>query len=137
EALASEVDRLAPGDALHDERGVLVNQMVHAATPTFSTARRAASCNETLRSQYSTPYFSRILKPSSSQAPGMRKIAIFSAGSWPSSTQALITPRATMSTRVLDTIDIITAILSTPGFWSTSLASPAALRTDGLPPISQ
>ncbi len=46
----------------------------------------------------------------------MRKIAIFSAGSWPSSTHALITPRATMSTRVLETIDIITAILSTPGF---------------------
>ena len=47
----------------------------------FSTARRAASCIDTERSQYSTPYFSRILKPSSSQAPGMRKIAIFSAGS--------------------------------------------------------
>ena len=67
----------------------------------------------------------------------MRKIAIFSAGSWPSSRHALITPRATMSTRVLETIDIITAILSTPGFWSTSLASPHALRTEGLPPISQ
>ena len=35
-----------------------------------------------------------------------------------------------MSTRVLETIDIITAILSTPGFWSTSLASPQALVTD-------
>ncbi len=67
----------------------------------------------------------------------MRKIAIFSAGSKPSSTQALITPRATMSTRVFDTIDIITAILSTPGLVSTSLASPLALRTDGFPPISQ
>ena len=33
-----------------------------------------------------------------------------------------------MSTRVLETIDIITAILSTPGFWSTSFARPAALR---------
>ena len=39
-----------------------------------------------------------------------------------------MTPRATMSTRVLETIDIITAILSTPGFWSTSLARPQALR---------
>ena len=39
-----------------------------------------------------------------------------------------MTPRATMSTRVLETIDIITAILSTPGFWSTSLARPHALR---------
>jgi hypothetical protein len=48
-----------------------------------------------------------------------------------------MTPRATMSTRVLETIDIITAILSTPGFSSTSLASPHALRTLGLPPISQ
>ena len=67
----------------------------------------------------------------------MRKIAIFSAGSWPSSRQALMTPRATMSTRVLDTIDIITAILSTPGFCSTSLASPQAFATEGLPPISQ
>ena len=103
----------------------------------FSTARLAASCIETERSAYSTPYFSRILKPSSSQAPGMRKIAIFSAGSKPSSRQALMTPRATMSTRVLETIDIITAILSTPGFWSTSLARPQAFSTDGLPPISQ
>ena len=77
------------------------------------------------------------MKPSSSHAPGMRKIEIFSAGSMPSSRQALITPRATMSTRVLDTIDIITAILSTPGFCSTSLASPHAFSTDGLPPISQ
>ena len=38
---------------------------------------------------------------------------------------------------VFDTIDIITAILSTPGFCSTSLARPQALRTEGLPPISQ
>ena len=44
----------------------------------------------------------------------MRKTAIVSAGSLPSSRQALITPRATMSTRVLETIDIITAIFSTP-----------------------
>ena len=58
----------------------------------------------------------------------MRKIAIFSAGSKPSSRQALMTPRATMSTRVLETIDIITAILSTPGLDRTSLASPPALR---------
>ena len=42
-----------------------------------------------------------------------------------------------MSTRVLDTIDIITAILSTPGLDSTSFASPQALATEGLPPISQ
>src|SRR6185503_12551645 len=122
EALARQVHGLAAGDALDDEGGVLVDQDAHAATPwIFSTARRAASCMETERSQYSTPYFSRIL----------------TAGSWPSSRQALITPRATMSTRVLETIDIITAILSTPGFCSTSLASPAAFRTDGLPPISQ
>ena len=67
----------------------------------------------------------------------MRKIEIFSAGSKPSSRQALMTPRATMSTRVLETIDIITAILSTPGFSSTSLARPQAFSTDGLPPISQ
>ena len=67
----------------------------------------------------------------------MRKIAIVSPGSLPSSRQALITPRATMSTRVLETIDIITAIFSTPSFWSTCLASPQALATDGLPPISE
>ena len=67
----------------------------------------------------------------------MRKMAIFSAGSMPSSRQAAMTPRATMSTRVLETIDIITAILSTPGFDSTNLANPLALETDGLPPISQ
>ena len=58
----------------------------------------------------------------------MRKIEIFSAGSWPSSTQALITPRATMSTRVLETIDIITAILSTPGFCEHELGQAAGLR---------
>ena len=38
----------------------------------FATARPAASYIETVRSQYSTPYFFRILKPSSSHAPGMR-----------------------------------------------------------------
>ena len=83
EALAREVHGLAAGDALDDEGGVLVDQDAHRPpTPwIFSTARRAASCIDTERSQYSTPYFSRILKPSSSQAPGMRKIAIFSAGS--------------------------------------------------------
>ena len=48
-----------------------------------------------------------------------------------------MTPRATMSTRVLETIDIITAILSTPGLVSTSFARPQVLLTDGLPPISQ
>ena len=104
---------------------------------TFSTARRAASCIDTERSQYSTPYFSRILKPSSSQAPGMRKIAIVSPGSFSSSMQAFMTPRATMSTRVLETIDIITAIFSTPSFFRTSLARPQALATEGLPPISE
>ena len=83
EALAREVHGLAAGDALDDEGGVLVDQDdITPATPwIFSTARRAASCIDTERSQYSTPYFSRILKPSSSQAPGMRKMAIFSAGS--------------------------------------------------------
>ena len=98
-------------------------------TPGSSPPRAcAASCIDTERSQYSTPYFSRILKPSSSHAPGMRKIAIFSAGSKPSSRHAFTTPRATMSTRVLDTIDIITAILSTPGLESTSFARPGRLR---------
>ena len=67
----------------------------------------------------------------------MRKIAIVSPGSLPSSRQALMTPRATMSTRVLETIDIITAIFSTPSFSRTSLARPQALATEGLPPISE
>ena len=94
------------------------------ALPALSTARLAASCIETVRSQYSTPYFSRILKPSSSQAPGTaedrdllsRAIAELEAGPDHAA--------ATMSTLVLETMDIITAILSTPGFWSTSLARP-------------
>ena len=84
QALARQVDGLAAGDALDDEGRVLVDQddiMRRGAPWIFSTARRAASCSDTLRSAYSTPYFSRILKPSSSQAPGIRKIAIFSAGS--------------------------------------------------------
>src|SRR5690242_14296495 len=82
QALARQVHGLAACDPLDDERGVLVDQDAHAGAPwILTTARRAASCNETLRSAYSTPYFSRILKPSSSQAPGMRKIAIFSDGS--------------------------------------------------------
>src|SRR6185503_3746409 len=108
--LAREVDGFASRDALDDEGGVFVDEDAHAGVAVpwiFSTARRAASCIDTERSQYSTPYFSRILKPSSSHAPGMRKIAIFSA------------------------------ILSTPGLERTSLASPAAFATDGLPPISQ
>src|SRR6185503_17652552 len=138
--LAREVDGFASRDALDDEGGVFVDEDAHAGVAApwiFSTALRAASCIDTERSQYSTPYFSRILKPSSSQAPGMRKIAIFSAGSNPSSRQAFTTPRATMSTRVLETMLIITAILSTPGLESTSLARPAAFATEGLPPISQ
>ncbi len=84
ETLAGEVDGLAAGDALDDEGGVGVDQDRHgyAAAPwIFSTARLAASCSDTERSAYSTPYFSRILKPSSSHAPGIRKMAIFSAGS--------------------------------------------------------
>ena len=67
----------------------------------------------------------------------MRKIAIVFAGSRPDSTQPLITPRATMSTRVFETTFIITAIFSTPGFESTSLVSAQAFFTLGLPPISQ
>jgi hypothetical protein len=47
----------------------------------------------------------------------MRKIAMASPGSLPSSRQALITPRATMSTRVLETMFIITAIFRIPGAW--------------------
>ena len=62
----------------------------------------------------------------------MRKIAIVSPGSLPSSRQALITPRATMSTRVLETIDIITAIFSTPSFSQHLLGQAAGLRDRGV-----
>ena len=56
EALAREVDRLAAGDALDDEGRVLVDQDAHAGAPwIFATARPAASCIDTERSQYSTP----------------------------------------------------------------------------------
>ena len=41
-----------------------------------------------------------------------------------------------MSTRVLETMDIITAIFSTPSLRSTSRARPQALATEGFPPIS-
>ena len=57
----------------------------------------------------------------------MRKIAIVSAGSRPDSTQPLITPRATMSTRVFETTFIITAIFSTPGFDEDQLGELAGL----------
>ena len=67
----------------------------------------------------------------------MRKIAIASAGSRPASITPLITPRAMMSTRVLETTFIITAIFSTPGLDITSFVSAAAFATEGLPPISQ
>ena len=103
---------------------------------TFSTAWPAASHIETVRSLKAIPYLSRIFAPSSSQAPGILNTAIVSAGSLPSSRQAAITPRATMSTLVLETIDIITAIFSTPSFFSTSIARPLDLATEGLPPIS-
>ena len=77
------------------------------------------------------------MKPSSSHAPGMRKMAIVSAGLRPDSTQPLMTPRATMSTRVLETTFIMTAIFFTPGFERMSLVSSQAFLTLGLPPISQ
>ena len=48
-----------------------------------------------------------------------------------------MTPRATMSTRVLETTFIITAIFSTPGLERISLVSSQAFLTLGLPPISQ
>ena len=51
EALAREVDRLASGYPLDDERGLGVDQDAHAGAPgIFSTARRAASLSETERS---------------------------------------------------------------------------------------
>ena len=67
----------------------------------------------------------------------MRKIAIFSAGLWPDSMTPLMTPRATMSTRVFETTFIITAIFFTPGLARMSLVSSQAFCTLGLPPISQ
>ena len=67
----------------------------------------------------------------------MRKKTIFSAGSKPDSITPFTTPRATMSTRVLLTTFMITAIFSTPGLLNTSLVSSQALSTLGLPPISQ
>src|SRR5581483_4706824 len=137
EPLARQVDRLAAGDALDDDRGVAVDEDRHAQDRIFATARPAASYIDTVRSQYSTPYLRRIAKPSSSQAPGMRKIAMASAGSRPASRQPLITPRATMSTRVFDTTFIMTAIFLTPGFARISFVSSQVLRTLGLPPISQ
>ena len=64
-------------------------------------------------------------------------MAIFSAGSNPASRQPFTTPRATMSTRVLETTFIITAIFFTFGREQISLVRFAVLFTDGLPPISQ
>src|SRR4029077_18625951 len=57
EALAGQVHRLATGDALDDEGGLLGEQDAHqAGAPwTLATARPAASQRETERSQYSTP----------------------------------------------------------------------------------
>src|SRR5205085_8206983 len=48
QALPGQIDRLAPGDALDDERRGLVDQDAHTA----SAARRAASFNDTVRSAY-------------------------------------------------------------------------------------
>src|SRR4029453_17333660 len=126
-------DRLAPGDPLDDEGEVLAQEDAHAGDPwTLSTASPAASHIEVERSLNSTPYLLRIFAPSSSQAPGIRKTVIVSAGSLPSSRQALITPRATMSTRVLETIDIITAIFSSPPFFrGPPLGEPAGLGAGG------
>src|SRR5207253_3266648 len=109
EALARQVHGLAPGDALDDDRRVLVDEDRHQED-ILATARPAASYIDTVRSQYSTPYLRRILKPSSSHAPGMRKIAIVSVGFRPDAMHPLMTPRATMSTRVFDTTFIMTAI---------------------------
>ena len=67
----------------------------------------------------------------------MRKMVMASLGSRPDSMQPLMTPRATMSTRVFDTTFIITAIFSTPGFERISFVSSQAFLTLGLPPISQ
>src|SRR3989454_15591 len=136
EALARQVHRLAPGDALDDDRRIPVDEDGHQPF-ILATARPAASYRDTVRSQYSTPYLRRIVNPSSSHAPGMRKMAIVSAGLRPASTQPLITPRATMSTRVLETTFIMTAIFFTPGFERMSLVSSHAFLTLGLPPISQ
>src|SRR5437016_10397891 len=136
EALARQVHRLAPGDARDDDRRIPVDEDGHQPF-ILATARPAASYRDTVRSQYSTPYLRRIVNPSSSHAPGMRKMAIVSAGLRPASTQPLITPRATMSTRVLETTFIMTAIFFTPGFERMSLVSSHAFLTLGLPPISQ
>src|SRR5262249_9386932 len=115
EALARQVHRLAAGDALDDDRGVLVYEDRHQAVAIFATARPAASYIDTVRSQYSTPYLRRILKPSSSHAPGMRKMAIVSAGVGPHSAQALFTPRAPLAAPGVGGEFLITAVLFTPG----------------------
>ena len=62
----------------------------------------------------------------------MRKIAIVFAGSRPDSMQPLITPRATMSTRVFETTFIITAIFSTPGLREHELGERAGLLHAGV-----
>src|SRR5207237_8739671 len=103
----------------------------------LATARPAASYIDTVRSQYSTPYLRRIWKPSSSHAPGMRKIAIVSVGFRPDDMHPLMTPCATMSTRVFDTTFIMTAIFFTPGLDRMSFVSSQVFFTLGLPPISQ
>src|SRR5207253_3259798 len=109
ETLTRQVHRLAAGDALDDEGRVAADEDRHQED-ILATARPAASYIDTVRSQYSTPYLRRILKPSSSHAPGMRKIAIVSVGFRPDAMHPLMTPRATMSTRVFDTTFIMTAI---------------------------
>ena len=79
QALAGEVHGFPPRDSLDDEGGVAGKKDAHPRNLLHSTPR--SLCMETERSQYSMPYSSRILNPSSSsQAPGMRKIAIVSAG---------------------------------------------------------
>ena len=55
----------------------------------------------------------------------------------PDSMTPLMTPRATISTRVLLTTFMITQIFSTPGLLRISFVSSFAFRTLGFPPISQ
>src|SRR5262249_6513369 len=106
----------------------------------LATALPAAWYIETVRSQYSTPYLRRILKPSSSHAPGMRKMAIVSAGERAAPAQPTDHPRAGREARwseLLDTASLAAGGFSTPALERTGWVSPRAFWTLGLPPISQ
>ena len=130
ETLAGEVERLAPGDSLHDELEILVNDDAHggsSAPDLLDRALRRLADRDGAIAVVDAVLLQDLERVRFPRSGNAEDGDLLGRARSPDSMTPLMTPRATRSARVFETTFDMTAIFSTPGLERTSLVSRSRL----------